>query len=137
MSLSFRIWWESSKKSCIPSCDMWSVNFLLMTSRATGTGILVNNALPSKETIKFHQSLYFFPLRLSANPLLSFTKEKFLPVYLCKIFVRNFDNLYVEVPQADIICSPQIKAQMILKGWNTLKSLLMHPKDKIHLKSLT
>ena len=92
MTLSFRIWWECSKKSCIPTCEIWSVNFLLMTFRATGTGILVNKALTSKET-KASSVLILFPLRLSANPFLSFTKEKYLPVYLCKIFVINFDSL--------------------------------------------
>ena len=73
---------------------MWPVNILLMTSRATGTGMLVKKALKSKET-KLSSELIFFPLRLSPNPLLSFTKEKLLPVYLCKIFARNFDKLYI------------------------------------------
>ena len=82
MSLSFGMWWECSKKSCIPSCEMWSVDFLLMTSRATGTGML-NKALTSKGT-NVSSVLMLLPLRLSANPLLSLTKEKFLPVYLCK-----------------------------------------------------
>ena len=73
-----------------------------MASTATGTGMLVNKALTSKEA-KVSSELILFPLRPSAHPLLSFIKEKFLPVYLCKIFVRNFDNLYVNVPQEDII----------------------------------
>ena len=82
MGLSFGMCWECSRKSCIPSCEMCSVNLLLMTSRATGTGMLVNKTLTSKET-NVSSVLMFFPLRLSASPLLSFTKEKFLPVYLC------------------------------------------------------
>ena len=73
MSLSFGIWWECSRKSCIPSCEMWSVDFLSMMSRATGTGMLVNNGLRSKET-KVSSVLILIPLVLSANPLLSFTK---------------------------------------------------------------
>ena len=32
-----------------------------------------------------------FLLRLLASPLLSLTKEKFLPVYFCKTLVRNFE----------------------------------------------
>ena len=92
MSLSFGMLWECSKKSCIPSCEMCSVNFLLMTSRATGTAMLVNKVFTSKES-NVSSLLMPFPLKLSASPLLSLTKEKFLPVYLCNIFVRNFDNL--------------------------------------------
>ena len=37
--------------------------------------------------------LMFFPLKLSASPLLSLTKEKFLLVYFCKILVMNFESL--------------------------------------------
>ena len=50
-----------------------------MTSRTTGTGMLVNKALRSKET-NVSSVLMLFTLRLSASPLLSLTKEKFLPV---------------------------------------------------------
>ena len=71
---------------------MCSFNFLSMTSRATGTGMPENKALISKET-NAPSVLMLFPLRLSASHLLSLTKEKFLPVYLCNIFVRNVDNL--------------------------------------------
>ena len=42
---------------------------------ATGTGMLVNSAFASKETM-VSSRLMFSPLRLSANPLLSLTKEK-------------------------------------------------------------
>ena len=62
-----------------------------MTSRATGTGMLVKKVFTPKETT-VSSELILFPLRLSANPLLSFTKEKFLPVYLHKMFIRNLDN---------------------------------------------
>ena len=79
MSLSLRILWECSKKSCKPSCDIWAVNFLFITSSATGTGILVNSALTSKET-SVSSDLMIFPLRLFANPLLSLTKLSF---FLC------------------------------------------------------
>ena len=85
-----------------PSFDMWAVNFLFITSRATGTGIVVHSGLTSKET-SVSSELIPFPLRLSANPLLSLTKDIFLPVYLCKRFVRNFDSLWLDVPQADIM----------------------------------
>ena len=54
--------------------------------------MLVNSALTSKETM---DSLGFmvFPLRLSASPLLSLTKEKVLPVYFYKIPVMNFESI--------------------------------------------
>ena len=74
ISLSCGIWWDHSRKSSIPSCDMWSVNFLLMTSGVTGTGMLVNKALASKET-KVLSELILFPLRLPTKPLLSFTGD--------------------------------------------------------------
>ena len=88
MSWFFQMWLECSKKSCISSCEMCSVNFLLMTSRATGTGMLVNKALTSKES-NVSSVLMPFPLRMSASPLLSLTKEKFLPVYLCYILTQT------------------------------------------------
>ena len=81
-----------SKKNCVPSCVMCAVNFLFITSSATGTGKLVNSGLTSKETM-VSSEMMLLPLRLLANPLLSLTKEKFLPVYLCKIPVRNFESL--------------------------------------------
>ena len=59
---------------------------------ATCTGMLVNSALTSKET-SVSSWLMLLTLRLSANPLPSLTKEKFLPVYLYKILVRNFESL--------------------------------------------
>ena len=80
-------------------CDL---SFLFITSRDTGTGMLINRALTSKE-IMVSSELMFFPLRLAANLWLSLIKEMFLPVYLCKILVRNLESLYVDVPQADII----------------------------------
>ena len=46
--------------------------------------MLVNSELTSKETM-VSSGLMIFPLRPSASSLLSLTKEKFLPVYLCKI----------------------------------------------------
>ena len=84
--------WACSKKACIPSCEMFVVSFLFIPSRATVTGVLVNSALTSKETM-VSSGLMVFPLRLSASPLLPLTKEKFLPVYFCKILVRNFESL--------------------------------------------
>ena len=80
---------------------MWADSFLFITSRAIGTGMLVNRALTSKKLVS--SGLMLFPLRLSGNPLLSLTKEKFLPIYFFKILVRNFESLLVDVPQADII----------------------------------
>ena len=71
-------------------CGDFSVNYF----QATGTGMLVNSALTSKEAM-VSSELMFFPLRLSANPLLSLTEEKFLPVYFCKILVKNFESLYL------------------------------------------
>ena len=71
---------------------MCVVIFLFITLRATGTGMLVNSALTSKE-IMVSSELMVFPLRLSASPLLSLTKETFLSVYFCKTFVRNFESL--------------------------------------------
>ena len=58
--------------------------------------------LTSEET-SVSSGLILFPLRLSAKPLLSLIKVKFFPVYLCKILVSNFESLYVDVPQADIL----------------------------------
>ena len=71
---------------------MWAVSFLLITSMATGTRMLVNSAITSKETC-VSSGLMLFPLKLSANPLLSLTKERFLSMYLCKILVRNVLSL--------------------------------------------
>ena len=39
--LSLGMLWECSKKASIPSCEMCVVSFLFITSRATGTGMLV------------------------------------------------------------------------------------------------
>ena len=64
--------------------------------------MLVNSAQTSKERI-VSSELMAFLLRLSANPLLSLTKGTFLPVYFCKILVRSFESLKVDVPQADIV----------------------------------
>ena len=86
---------------CSP-CEMWAVSFLFITSRATGTGMLVNSPLISKET-SVSSGLMLFPFRLSANPLLSLAKEQFLPVYLYKILVRNFESLYLDVQKADVM----------------------------------
>ena len=67
-------------KSYNPCCDMWTINFLFITSSTTDTGILVNSVLTSKET-SVSTDLMIFPLRLSANPLLSLTKQMILIVY--------------------------------------------------------
>ena len=83
--------WECSKKACSP-CAMCVVSFLFITSRDTGTGMLLNSALTSKETV-VSSGLIIFPWRHSASPSLPLTKEKFLPVYFCKILVSNFDSL--------------------------------------------
>ena len=56
---------------------MYVVTFLFITLRATGTGMLVNSALTSKE-IMVSLELMAFPSRFSASPLLSLTKKKFL-----------------------------------------------------------
>ena len=92
MILSLGILRECSKKACSPFCEMCVVIFLFITSRATSTGMLVSSALTSKETV-VSSELMVFPLRLSVSPLLSLTKEKFLPVYFCKILVRNCESL--------------------------------------------
>ena len=76
---------------CSFLCDA-VVTFLFITSSATGTGMLVNSALTSKETMVSSETI-LFPLRLLANPLLPLTMEKILPVYLCKIPVMNFEGL--------------------------------------------
>ena len=59
---------------------MCSVNSLLMTSRAVGTGILVKRVETSKDT-----SSSLIPictdLRYSLKLLLSFTNEGVIPVY--------------------------------------------------------
>ena len=89
MSLPLRILLECSMKYCNPSCDMWAVNFLFITSSATGTGILVNNAITSKET-SVSADLMIIPLRLSANPLLSLTKETFFSCASLQIFSKKF-----------------------------------------------
>ena len=78
MILSLGMLWECSKKAYSPSCEMCVVIFLFITSRATGTGMLVNSALMSVE-IMVSSKLMVFPLRLSASPLLSLATE-FLPV---------------------------------------------------------
>ena len=51
-----------------------------MTSRASGTGMLVKKALASKDT-KTSSRATFYSLRDLANPLLSLTNEKLLPQY--------------------------------------------------------
>ena len=76
------------KGLCSFLCDM-AVNFLFIASSATGTGMLVNSALISKE-IMVSSEVMLFPLRPLANPLLSVTMEKFLSVYLCKFPCYEF-----------------------------------------------
>ena len=49
VSLSLGMKQVCSRKFSIPSWFMCSVNFLFMTSRTTGTGILVKRALTSKD----------------------------------------------------------------------------------------
>ena len=65
-----------------------SVNSLLMTSKAVGTGMLVKSAETSKET-NSSSPLIFTDLRCSLKLLLSFTKDGVIPVYLCRILVKN------------------------------------------------
>ena len=67
---------------------MCSVNSLLMTSKAVGTGMLVNRAETSKET-NSSSPLMFTDLRWSLKLLLSLTKDGVIPVYLWRILVRN------------------------------------------------
>ena len=51
-----------------------------------------HSALTSKETM-VSSGLMVIPLILSASPLQSLVKEKFLPVYSWRIPVRNFESL--------------------------------------------
>ena len=81
--------WEYPNKVYNPSCEMCIVTFLFITSRAPDTGMLVNSALTSNETM-VSSGFMAFPFLHSDSPLLSLTKEKFLPVYFCTILVRNF-----------------------------------------------
>ena len=69
-----------SREFSIPVWFVLSVNFLFMTSRATGTGILVKRALTSKYT-KVSSVATFCFLGDSANSLLSLTNEILLQQY--------------------------------------------------------
>ena len=79
---------------------MCSVNSLLMTSKAVGTGMLVNSAETSKET-NSSSPLILTVLRWSLKLLLSLTNDGVIPVYLWRILVKNLANWYVAVPQAE------------------------------------
>ena len=68
--------------------SMCSVNSLLMTSKAVGTGMLVNKAETSKETSS-SSPLIFTVLRWSLKLLLSLTNDGVIPVYLWRILVKN------------------------------------------------
>ena len=57
---------------------MCSLKILLITSRATGTGMLVNRALTLKDT-RVSCDAVFSTLKASAKPLLSLTNEKLFP----------------------------------------------------------
>ena len=80
--------------------SMCSVNSLLMTSKAVGTGMLVNKAETSKETSS-SSPLIFTVLRWSLKLLLSLTNNVVIPVYLWRILVRNLASWYVAIPQAE------------------------------------
>ena len=73
--------------------SMCSVNSLLMTSKAVGTGMLVNKAETSKETSS-SSPLIFTVLRWSLKLLLSLTNNVVIPVYLWRILVRNLANWF-------------------------------------------
>ena len=74
---------------CLASgSSMCSVNSLLMTSKAVGTGMLVYRAEMSKKT-NSSSPLMFTDLRWSLKLLLSLTKDGVIPVYLWRILVRN------------------------------------------------
>ena len=62
-----------------------------MTSRATGTGLLVKRVLPSKDTEDLSGAT-FCSLRYSANAWMSLTNEKLLLQYSLKILVRYLAN---------------------------------------------
>ena len=64
----------------IPISSMYSMNFLLITSKATGTGILVNRALASKDP-NVSSAATLCSLRVFVQPLLSLTNKKLLPQY--------------------------------------------------------
>ena len=55
---------------------MCVVTSLFISSRATGTGILVNSALTSKKTV-VSSGLMVFPLRFSSKSFAFFKKEVF------------------------------------------------------------
>ena len=56
------------------------MNFLLITLRATGTGMLVNYVLTSKDT-RVSSDTNFCSLRDTDKPLLSLTNEKLFTQY--------------------------------------------------------
>ena len=62
-----------------------------MTSKAVGTGMLVNKAETSKET-NSSSPLIFTDLRWSLKLLLSLTNDGVIPVYLWRILVKNLAN---------------------------------------------
>ena len=66
------------------------VKFGLLVFYLSLPGLLV---LQCWKIVHLHQRKLEFHFRLYANPLLSLTKEKFLPVYLYKILVKNFESL--------------------------------------------
>ena len=59
---------------------MCSVNFLLITSRAAGTGMLMIRALTSKDA-RVSSDATFISIRDSAKASLSLTNEKLLLQY--------------------------------------------------------
>ena len=67
---------------------MCSINFPLITSMDTGTGMLVKRKLTSKN-IRVPSGAIFCSLRGSAKPLLLLINEKLFPHYSWRIWVSN------------------------------------------------
>ena len=117
---------------CLASgSSICSMKSLLMMSKAVGTGMLVNRAETSKKTSS-SSPLMFTDLKWSLKLLLSLTKDGVIPVYLWRILVPYFPVPYFPgLSESYKKIFKYMPIQVCFRGVNTLKSMLMHPKDKI------